>query len=138
MRIQLIRYGKNIAGKYRLMVTLQGWIVGMLLALILGTIFMPKLNPSSKNKLAGVWHFNLKADRGILQIKENGYFYFDLIPEVGHPKQFKGILSNVISDTVSFVSFNNDSLLCLRLLEFDDGTLLFRNLNDSSVLKFEK
>ena len=138
MKFKLVGIGKNAAGKERFMLTITGIIVLVITGWILGMVFMPKIKVSNNNRFTGIWHAHTTAGKSILQVKENGYFYFDLIPTNGNAKQYKGMLVDKITDTISLVSFNNDTLLFHKLVAMDDKKITLKSLQDSSTIVFEK
>ena len=138
MKFKLVGIGKNAAGKERFMLTITGIIVLVITGWILGMVFMPKIKVSKNNRFTGIWYAHTTAGKRILQVKENGYFYFDLIPINGNGKQYKGMLVDKITDTISFVSFNNDTLLFHKLVAMDDKKITLKSLQDSSTIVFDK
>jgi hypothetical protein len=134
----VIYIGKNIAGKDRFMITFTGTIVLLLLAWLVGKIFMPKIFSNHKHKLEGIWY--CKNDSGFkkMEIKSNGYIYFDLVTNNEKTKTYKGILTNQISDTLAAISFNNDTLLFHKIIKDGRNNLTLKNLQNSSTINFIK
>lgn len=134
----MIFIGKNIAGKNRFMITITGSIIVLLLAWLVGKIFMPKTFSKKKHKMEGIWF--CKYDTGFkrMEIKSSGYFYFDIVVNKGITKSYKGFLTEQISDTIKAISFNNDTLLFHRIVEMNNKNLALKNLQDSSIINFNK
>ena len=138
MAFQLIKVGKNAAGKERFMLTITGLIVVVITAWILGMVFMPRTSVSKKNRFTGIWKAHTTIGKTILQVKENGYFYVDLIPINGNAKQYKGMINDTKTDTLELISFKNDSLLFHKIIVLDNKTMTLKSLKDVSILIFKK
>jgi hypothetical protein len=134
----MIFIGKNLAGKNRFMITLTGTIVLTLIAWGIGKIFMPKIFSNKNHKLEGVWF--CKNDSGFkrIEIKSNGYFYFDIVTKKEKTKTYKGVLTEQTTDTLAAISFKNDTLLFDKIVAMSNKKLVLKNLLDSSIINFTK
>jgi hypothetical protein len=134
----MIYIGKNIAGKYRFMITFTGLVVLTILAWVVGKIFMPKTNSNYKQMREAVWFYKNESGYTRFQIKSSGYFYFDIVPTKGKSKQYKGVLSQTISDTFIAISFNNDTLLYHKIISNNSNHLILKSIKDTSSINFTK
>ena len=66
MKFNLIKIGKNAAGKDRFMLTITGLIIVIISAWILGIIFMPKVKPSKNNRFTGIWQAHTLTGKSII------------------------------------------------------------------------
>ena len=135
----MIKIGKNAAGKERFMLTITGTIIVLLLAWLLGKIFMPKNNTEAANiKMEGIWI--TKTDSGFkkLEIKSSGYFYFSDVLQSGKSFVHKGVITDKIKDTVVLVSFNNDTLLYHKIIALDKQKITLKSFKDSQEINFKK
>jgi hypothetical protein len=134
----MIFIGKNIAGKDRFMITLTGTIVLTIVAWGIGKIFMPKTFSNKKQKLEGVWFCKNDSGYKRMEIKSNGYFYFDIIINKEKVKTYKGFLTEQTIDTLAALSFNNDTLLFHKIVAINKKKIVLKNLLDSSIINFTK
>ncbi len=124
----------NIAGKQRWIITIHGLIIIWFIAAIL----MPKTcNKKDKLKTVGVWYN--KNDSGFvrMEIKESGYFYYDIVLKNVKSHQYKGVIyDNQNNDTILLKSFSGDTLLFGKIVVVDKRTLIVRNKNNNADIKF--
>jgi hypothetical protein len=134
----MIFIGKNVAGKDRFMITLTGTIVLTIIAWTIGKIIMPKSFSNKKHTLEGVWF--CKNDSGFkrMEIKSNGYFYFDVVTNNDKTKTYRGVLTEQTTDTLAAISFNNDTLLFHKIVEINNKNLELKNLMNTSFINFTK
>ncbi len=135
----LFNWIKNTAGKERYVLTITGTIVVIIIAWIIGLIFMPKNKAEKANKkLEGIW--NSKTDSGFtrMEIKSSGYFYFDEVQKNVKSIQHKGVITKTINDTFTLKAFYNDTLLYHKILTLNKHALMLKSLKDSSLLNFRK
>lgn len=88
--------------------------------------------------MTGVWYNKTNTGFSRLQVKDNGYFYFDIVPNNGKPVQYKGLLDANIKDTLPIISFNNDTLLLHRITAMNKQRFTVSSLQDSSTIIFTK
>ncbi|MBP6430361.1 MAG: hypothetical protein KA319_01165 [Ferruginibacter sp.] len=131
----MIKTITSIAGKQRWIITIPGLIIIWFVAAIL----MPKTcNKKDKIKTVGVWYN--KHDSGFIrmEIKESGYFYYDVVPTNGKSKQYKGVIDTEKEkgDTILLKSFSGDTLLFGKIKIIDKHTLIISSKNDTTDIKF--
>ncbi len=130
----MIKSIKNIAGKQRWIITIPGLII----IWFIGAILMPKAcNKNDKIKTVGVWYN--KNDSGFIrmEIKESGYFYYDIVLKNVKSHQYKGVIYNDQNkDSIFLKSFNGDTLLFGKIVVVDKHTLIVRNKNTNVDIKF--
>jgi hypothetical protein len=134
----MIFIGKNIAGKDRFMITLTGTIVLTLVAWGIGKIFMPKTFSNKKHKMEGVWFCKNSSGFKRMEIKSNGYFYFDIVMNKEKTNTYKGVLNDLTTDTLTAISFNNDTLLFHKIVAMNNKKLVLKSILDSSIINFTK
>jgi hypothetical protein len=138
----MLKFGKNIAGKERLMLTITGTIIVLVVAWITGLLFMPKSGyGTGMNNKAGVW-IN-KSDSGFIrmEIKESGYFYYDQVLHKGKSKFHKGVITTegpLFDHRLLLIPFNADTLLNHIILELDEHQFKLKSIKDNSVIVFTK
>lgn len=134
----LFNWIKNTAGKDRYTLTITGSILVLLVAWVLGIIFMPKKNSEKwYKKLKGVWYS--KHDSGFIrmEIKESGYFYYDVVLKNVKSHQYKGIIyDDQNKDTIFLKSFSGDTLLFGKIKVVDKHILIVNNKNNNADIKF--
>ncbi len=130
----MIKAITNIAGKQRWIITIPGLIIIWFIAAIL----MPKsCNKKDKLKTVGVWYN--KNDSGFvrMEIKESGYFYYDIVLKNVKSHQYKGIIyDDQNKDTIFLKSFSGDTLLFGKIKIVDKHTLIVSNKNNTADIKF--
>jgi hypothetical protein len=130
----MIKTITNIAGKQRWIITIPGLIIIWFIAAIL----MPKsCNKKDKLKTLGVWYN--KNDSGFvrMEIKESGYFYYDIVLKNVKSHQYKGIIyDDQNKDTIFLKSFSGDTLLFGKIKIVDKHTLIVSNKNNTADIKF--
>ncbi len=130
----MIKNITNIAGKQRWIITIPGLIIIWFIAAIL----MPKsCNKKDKLKTVGVWYN--KNDSGFvrMEIKESGYFYYDIVLKNVKSHQYKGIIyDDQNKDTIFLKSFSGDTLLFGKIKIVDKHTLIVSNKNNNADIKF--
>lgn len=138
----MLKFGKNSAGKERLMLTITGTVIVIAVAWITGTLFMPKnSNGNGMNGKAGIWIH--KSDSGFtrMEIKESGYFYYNEVLNNGRSALYKGVIyekNSRSADTFEIRSFNADTLLNHTILELDKHHFKLKSIKDNSVIVFTK
>ncbi len=138
----MLKFGKNSAGQERLMLTITGTIIVIVVAWITGTLFMPKrASGNGMNDKAGVW-IN-KSDSGFtrMEIKESGYFYYNEVLNSGRSAFYKGVIDEKNTrrtDTLELIAFNADTLLNHKILELDRHHFKLKSIKDNSVIVFTK
>lgn len=138
----MLKFGKNSAGQERLMLTITGSIIVLVVAWITGTLFMPKSGSGNgMNHKDGIW-IN-KSDSGFtrMEIKESGYFYYNEVLNNGSSVLHKGVVDEKKSrrsDTFEIHSFNADTLLNHTILELDRHHFKLKSIKDNSVIVFTK
>jgi hypothetical protein len=138
----MLKFGKNIAGKERLMLTITGTIIVLVAAWILGTLFMPKSSDGEDmNGKVGIW-IN-KNDSGFtrMEIKESGYFYYDQVLHKGKSKFYKGVITSegpLFDHRLLLIPFNADTLLNHTILELAEHQFKLKSIKDNSVIVFTK
>ena len=138
----MLKFGKDIAGKERLMLTITGSIIVIVVAWITGTLFMPKRDADKEmNNKTGMWIH--KSDSGFtrMEIKESGYFYYDQVLHKGKSKFYKGVITTEgpqFYNRLLLISFNADTLLDHRILESDEHHLKLKSIKDNSEIVFTK
>jgi hypothetical protein len=142
LKTQMLKFGKNSAGKERLMLTITGSIIVLVVAWITGTLFMPKRDSGNEmNDKAGIW-IN-KSDSGFtrIEIKESGYFYYDQVLHKGKSKFYKGVITAdgpLFDHRLLLIPFNADTLLNDTILELDGHHFKLKSIKDNSVMVFTK
>jgi hypothetical protein len=135
----MIKIGKNAAGKDRFMLTITGTIIVIIIAWIAGKIFMPKSNAEELNsKMEGIWVATTDSGFKKLEIKSNGYFYFNDVSNSGKSFLHKGIITETIKDTLALVAFNNDTLLYHKIITVGKQGFQLKNIKDSTIINFKK
>ncbi len=138
----MLKFGKNSAGKERLMLTITGTVIVIAVAWITGTLIMPKNRyGNGMNDKAGIWIH--KSDSGFIrmEIKESGYFYYNEVLDNGRSALYKGVIDEKNTrrtDTLELHSFNADTLLNHTILELDKHRLKLKGIKDNSVMLFTK
>lgn len=138
----MLKFGKNSAGQERLMLTITGSIIVLVVAWITGTLFMPKRSAGEDTHgKVGIW-IN-KSDSGFtrMEIKESGYFYYDQVLHKGKSKFYKGVITTegpLFDHRLLLIPFNADTLLDHKILELDEHQFKLKSIKDNSVLVFTK
>ena len=133
----MIKTITNIAGRKRWIITIPGLIIIWFIAALL----MPKTcNKTNKIKTAGVWYN--KQDSGFIrmEIKESGYFYYDVAPTQAKSIQYKGMIDTgkEKGDTLLLISFNADTLLFAKIESMKINKLVVKNINNNSITTYQK
>lgn len=135
----LFNWIKNTAGKERYVLTISGTILVIIIAWILGLIFIPKNKLDNTNKkLEGIWYSTTDSGFIKIEIKSSGYFYFDEVQKNVKSVQHKGVIIETMKDTFTLIAFYNDSLLYHKIVALNNKTLILKSIKDSSQLNFEK
>ena len=135
----MIKIGKNAAGKDRFMLTIMGTIIVLIVAWVVGKIFMPKNNAENiGSKIEGTWFTATDSGFKKLEIKSSGYFYFNEVLENGKSIMHKGVITDKIDDSLLLVSFSNDTLFCHKILTMDKREFTLKNKKDSAAIIFKK
>ena len=138
----MLKFGKNSAGQERLMLTITGTIIVIVVAWITGTLFMPKrASGNGMNDKAGIWIH--KSDSGFtrMEIKKSGYFYYDQVLHKGKSKFYKGVITAegpLFDHRLLLIPFNADTLLNHKILELDRHHFKLKSIKDNSVIVFTK
>ena len=138
----MLKFGKNSAGKERLMLTITGTIIVIVVAWITGTLFMPKrASGNGMNDKAGIWIH--KSDSGFtrMEIKESGYFYYNEVLNNGRSAFYKGVIdekNTSRTDTLELIAFNADTLLNHKILELNEHHFKLKSIKNNSVMLFTK
>lgn len=137
--MKIFGWHTNIAGRQRYSLTLVGLIIVLIIVWILGAIFMPKNNSEEiAKKIVGYWNCKTENENIRMQIKESGYFYYDIITLNKEPKYFKGIITKAVKDTLTIISFKGDTLLQHTIIELNNHLLKLKNIQNSSLITFTK
>ena len=135
----LFNWIKNTAGKDRYVLTITGSIIVLIIAWILGSIFMPKNNSEGiQKKYIGYWHCKTDSETYRLQIRESGYFYYDIIIPNEPTKYYKGVITSTVKDTLTLIGFQLDTLLHHTIIEINNHQLKLKNIQNSSIITFTK
>lgn len=135
----MIKIGKNAAGKDRFMLTITGTIIVLIIAWVAGKIFMPKNNAEEVNsKMEGIWFSTTDSGFKRLQIKNNGYFYFNDVSNSGKSSLHKGVITETIKDTLALIAFNNDTLLFHKIIALNKQGFQLKSIKNSTVINFKK
>lgn len=135
----LFNWIKNTAGKQRYVLTITGSIIVLIVAWVLGIIFMPKNNSTNiQNKFVGYWNCKTEKENYRMQIKESGYFYYDIITPNETPKYYKGVITSTVKDTLTLIGFQLDTLLHHTIIEITNHQLKLKNIQNSSIITFTK
>ncbi len=135
----LFNWIKNTAGKERYVLTIAGSIIILLVAWVLGIIFMPQNKTAKQNKkLEAVWYSTTDSGFKRLEIKRSGYFYFDDVQKNKKSLNYRGVITETIKDTFTLIAFYNDTILYHKIVALNKKYFQLKSIKDSTILNFVK
>ncbi len=123
-------------GKWGVSLTISGLVI----AWIIGAIFMPhscKKDENISTNFVGTWFLTTNTGFTRIDIKENGYFYLDIVPKNQKSVQYKGFFTER-KDSFTLVSIKNDTLLYHTIVAQNKKKLTLKSIKDNKIVTFTK